>query len=85
MLVAQAGEHPPPGRAHEEAALQQERLVHVLDGVGFFSDGHRQGGEPHRTSVELLQDEGEDLAVHAVETFVVHLEQAQGLQRYRRR
>ena len=85
VLVAEAGEHAAPGRALQEAALQQVGLVDVLDGVRLLAYGVGQRGQTHRAAIVLLEDDGEDLPVHPVQTFLVHLEQPQGLARHVRR
>ena len=85
MLVAETGEHAAPRRAAQEAALQQVGLVDLLDGVRLLAYGVGQRGQPHRAAIVLLEDDGEDLPVHPVQTFLVHLEQVQGLARHLRR
>ncbi len=81
MLVAQAGEDAAPWCPLDESSLKEERLVDVFDGVGFLADGDRQRGEADRTTVELVQDEVEDLPIHPIEALVVHLEEPERLQR----
>ena len=85
VQVAEAGQDATAGGPLQEAPLQQIGFVDVLDGVGLLPDGHGQRGQTDRTPVELLQDEGQDLPIDPVETFVVHLEQSEGLVRHRGR
>src|SRR4051812_42538481 len=67
MNVGLRGGNSTPRRALDEALLEQVRLVDVLERVLFLRDDHGQRAEPNRTTVELLDDRGEDLAVEAVE------------------
>src|SRR5437762_6824565 len=69
--------HTAPGRALEEAALEQVGLVDVLDGVLFLPHRDRQRGQADRAAAEFLADRGQDLAVEAVQAEVVDLELAQ--------
>src|SRR4051812_12198650 len=73
------GGHPSARRALEEAALEQVRLVHVLDRVGLLGDGDRERREPDRAALELLADRAQDVAVEPVEPGVVDLEQVERL------
>ena len=72
-------ESPPGGRAAargalDQPALQQVRLVDVLDRVLLLAHGHRERREPHRAAAELLADRAQDLTVQPVEPLVVHLQ-----------
>ena len=65
------------GRAGDHALLDEERLVHVLDGLGLLADADRHGAEPDRAAAELLADRVEDRPVDLVETELVDAEQLQ--------
>ena len=64
-------------RALDQAALEQVRLVDVLDRVLLLADRDRERREPDRAAAELLADRAQDLAVEAVEALVVDLEQVE--------
>ena len=49
------------GRAFEEAFLDQERLVNLLDRSGVFADGRGDGVQSYGTAAELFDDRSEDL------------------------
>src|SRR6478736_5205696 len=61
------GGHAAAGRAHEEAALDEEGLVDVLDGLGLLPHADGQRREPDRSAPEALADGGEDGPVDLVE------------------
>jgi len=65
------------GSASQESELDQERLVHVLDGVFLLAHGHGQGLDPHRAAGELLDDGLQDPAIHLVESPLVHVQAVQ--------
>ena len=65
--------------AGQHALLDEERLVHVFDGLGLLADADGQGAEAHRTAVELLADRREDRPVDLVETAPVDAEQLQAI------
>ncbi len=64
-------------RALDQAALQQVRLVDILDRVLLLSDRRGQRGEPHRAAGELLADRAQDLPVEPIEPDVVDLQQVE--------
>src|SRR5215212_4483359 len=67
--------------ALDQAALQQVRLVDVLDRVARLTHGHGEGPDAHGSAVELVDDKAEVIAVGAVEADVVyalHLERGVG-------
>ena len=72
---AAAGRDPAARGALEEAALEQERLVHVLDRLGLLAHRDRERGEPHRLARERAAQRGEHRPVDLVETERVDLEQ----------
>src|ERR687898_3040446 len=57
------GGDPAARRAHQEAPLDEERLVDVLDGLGLLADADGQRGEPHGTTAEALADGRQDRPV----------------------
>ena len=68
-------------RALEQAALQQERLVHVLDGLGRLADRDRERAEPDRAARERAAQRVEDRPVDLVEAELVDLEQRERVAR----
>ena len=81
-LEAEMGEgvrrrHPPARRALDEAALQQVRLVDVLDRVLLLVHGHRERRQTDRAAAEAHADRVQDLAVQPVQALVVDLEHVQ--------
>src|SRR5205823_2636814 len=53
--------------------------------AGVLAHGGGDGGESHRTPVELLDDRLEDTPVHVVETELVYVQALEGFPRYLRR
>src|SRR5437870_13578897 len=70
---------PAAWRAGEEALLLEERLVHFLERARILTHGGGDGGEPDRSTLELLDDGLQDPAVHVVEPELVHVESLQRL------
>ena len=68
----------PRGVRCKKAALHQVGFIDVFQGVFLFAQGRGQGAQAHRPAVVLLQDGEEDLAVHAVEAQLVHVQQGEG-------
>src|SRR5207247_8861001 len=85
MLVRACGGTAAAGRAGAKALLHQERLVHFLERAGILTHGGGDGGEPDRSTLELLDDGLQDPAVHVVEPELVHVEPLQRLGGDRRR
>src|SRR5687767_4186967 len=74
---------PPGGDASsrgalDQAALQQVRLVDVLDRVACLTQGYRERPHSDRPSLELVDDETKVVAVGAVQAQVVHALHLQG-------
>src|SRR5258706_8693905 len=61
--------------AGNEPLLQQIRLVNFTDRVGLFTDCRGETLDSHRAAIKLVDDRGEDRAVHAIESARVYLEQ----------
>ena len=77
MGPGRRGGHPPPGRPDEQALADEERLVHVLDGLVRLPDGDGQVGQPHRPAPEALAQRSEHGPVDLVEATLVHPEGGQ--------
>src|SRR5436853_5281986 len=76
---------PAAWRAREEALLHEERLVHFLERARILTHGGSDGGEPDRSTLELLDDGLQDPAVHVVEPELVHVQPFQRFTGDRRR
>src|SRR2546422_9505319 len=70
---------PAAWRTREEALLHEEGLVHFLERARILTHGGGDGGEPDRSSLELLDDGLQDPAVHVVGPELVHVEPLQRL------
>ena len=75
VLARRRRRHPAARRAHEQALLDEERLVHVLDRLGLLADADGQRRQPDRAAAELLAQRGEDGPVDLVEPALVDAEQ----------
>ena len=71
----------PAGSALQESELEQIRLVDVLDRVRLLAKGDGQRGQAHRAAVEALDDRLQKLAIGALESVAVDLEQLESLGR----
>ena len=75
MRVGAGGGDPAARRALEQARLEQERLVDLLDRLRLLRHRDREGVEADRLPGEGLAERGEDGAVDLVEAELVDLEQ----------
>src|SRR4051812_9363534 len=62
-------------RAHEQAALDEERLVYILHRLGRLTHGDGEGRQPDGTTDEAAADRPEDRPVDLVEPELVDAEQ----------
>src|SRR5262245_19243274 len=76
---------PAPRCPLEQTLLEEERLVDVLDRLGFFGDRDRERVEPDGLAAEGLAQRPQDRAVDLVEAALVDLEQREGGAGRRRR
>lgn len=82
MLISLFCHHTPSGGAFDEAYLHKIGFIHFFDGRFFFG---KRGGyrlEADRAAVELLGDDGKDVAVYLCEAEFVDLEKSKGLLDY---
>ena len=70
---------PGPRGAHEQALLDEERLVDVLDGLGRLADADGQGRQPDRSAAEALAERRQDGPVDLVEAELVDPEHGQAV------
>src|SRR4051794_2362627 len=81
VRAAELRDDSPSRGALDEAELQEKGLVHVLDRVRFLAERHRERRQAHRAAAELADDRAKQLAVGALESRAVDLEQLEGLSR----
>src|SRR5690242_18005751 len=74
VLVGEMRYGPSPRSAIQEADLHEERLVDLFDRVGFFGEGRRQRVHADGTTLVLVDDGQQQLAVDLVEAVLVHFE-----------
>src|SRR5207247_6267350 len=65
---------PAAWRAREEALLHKERLVHFLERARILTHGGGDGGEPDRSTLDMLDDGLQDLTIHVEELVIVHVD-----------
>ncbi len=78
MLVGQFCHHTPSGGALDETLHDEEGLVDLLDGACILTNGGGNGGDAHRTALELVDDGEQDLVVDLVETILVDVQGREG-------
>src|SRR5262249_56768907 len=66
---------PTPRGAYQESLLDEERLGHIFQRAALFAERCRETVDPHRATIEALDDCRQELAVESVEALAVHLEQ----------
>ena len=65
--------------AFEEALLDEERLIHLLQRAGVLADGRGDGSEAHGAALELVDDGGENFVVNLVQSVAVDVERLEGI------
>ena len=68
MSVGKFSHFAASGRSFDEAFLDEERLVDLFDCACIFSDGSSYRVDSHGSSLEFVDDGGQDLVVYLVET-----------------
>ena len=68
MFISQRSRFAAARGAFEEAFLDQERLVDLLDCPGLFAYGRSHGVQAYGTAVEFLDDRAQDFVVHLVQS-----------------
>ncbi len=71
--------HPAPGRALEQAELEEERLVDVLHRLRLLAHADGEGRQAHGAAAEAPAHRDQDGPVDLVEAGLVDLEQGQAL------
>ena len=77
MLPGGGSGHSTPGGAHEQALLDEERLVDILHGLGGLAHADGQGGQPHRSAAKALAQGRQDGPVDLVEPGLIDAEKVQ--------
>ena len=79
VLIGQLGHLASPRSAFDEALLDEEGLVHLLDGAAVLSDGRGNRVDAHRPALELVDDGKQYLVVYLVQSITVDIECLQGI------
>ena len=79
MTVCLLRGYPPARRALEKAALDKIGFVDIFQRAHFFRAGHSQRLDADRPSVEMLDQQREDLAIHLVQPLLVHVKAGKGV------
>ena len=79
MLVGQFGDLAASGCAAYEALLDEEWLVHFLDGAGVLAHRGGDGGDAYGAALELVDDGEQDFVVNLVEAVLVDVERFEGV------
>src|SRR6266516_1246763 len=77
MAERMRGQEPAARRALQIAALNQERLDDILDGVARLRQRRRHGLHADRSAAVIHRDGGEITPVHGVKASGINLERAQ--------
>ena len=78
MTIRQFRHHTSSRRALDKALHDEERLVHLLHGASILAHSRGDGGDAHRTTLELVDDGQQDLIVDFIETVLVDVQGCQG-------
>src|SRR3990167_4507789 len=82
VLVGGRQNHPSARRPLDEPQGHQIRFVDVFDHAPLLGQGGGERPEPHRTPVEFMDDDREELAVLRLQAFFVDIQELQGLAGY---
>ena len=74
MLVGQFCDFASSRGALEETLLDEERLIYLLHCTSLFAHRCGDGVDTHRSTLELVDDGGENLVVDFVKTILVDIE-----------
>ena len=78
VLVCEFRHHSSARRALDEAFHDEIRLIDLLHRAGVLTDCRGDGGDAHRTALELVDNSEQDLVVYLVQTVLVDVERRQG-------
>ena len=74
MLVSQFGHFTATRRTLQETFLYQERFIDFFHCARVFTESGRDGGQTHRTSVELIDNGRENLVVDFIQAITVDVQ-----------
>lgn len=63
----------------EEADLHEIRLADIFDGRALFADSGRNGVDPDRTAIELINDRLQDLIIQIIKSDLIDMKRSQRL------
>jgi hypothetical protein len=69
--------NPASWRSENEALPNQIWLGDGLDGFRLFTDGNRECGKPHWTTIETVNEDLQDSPIYPIQSNVIHLIQIQ--------
>src|SRR5713101_5839540 len=75
MRIRPLGGNTTARRPRDESLLQQIGFVDVTNGVGFLADRRRQGLDPDRATVKLIDNRAQDGSVHLVKPAGINFQQ----------
>lgn len=78
VTVGKVGDFAAARGALYEPFLDEERLIHFLNGAGVFSECRGNGGKSHGTTFEFVDNRGQYLVVDLVEAVTVDVEGFEG-------
>ena len=78
----QVGGDATTGRALDKTFLDEERLIHFLDGAGILVESCCKSRQSHRAATKLVDDGGEQLVVNLIETISVDIKSLEGISGY---
>ena len=79
MLIRQLRHLAPTRSTLDEAFLDKERLVHLLNGTRVFAQRRGNGGKAYGATLELVDDSSQYLVVNLVEPITVDVQCFEGI------
>ena len=79
MLISQLGDFTASRRTLQETFLDEERFVHFFHRTGIFTESRGDGGQAHWTSIELIDNGGENLVVDFIQAIAVDVQGFEGI------
>ena len=76
--VSQFGDHSSTLCALDETFHDEIWFVNILHGAGVLSDGSSYGSNAHRSTLELVDDGGENLIIDFIESIFINIEGSKG-------
>ena len=79
MLVSQFGDFTATRSTLQEAFLNEEWFVYFFHRTGVFTKSRSNGGQAYRTSIELVDDGGENLVIDFIQAISVDIQGFKGI------